>query len=219
MTNSNRASPGPPSARRPGKRERLVAAASQLLHQQGIERTTLADIAKAADVPAGNVYYYFKTKDDVIAAVIEAHVQQIKSDPRAIDARHRSPKSRLKALVREFTAQSEIVAQYGCPLAACARSSTSAPAAPSFAAAELMHLPVEWAEQQFRSLGQPDAHDLALDLLAAYEGSALLANTFRDPEHPVQCGTPPQTAGSTRSDDRPPRNHEFPQSATPQRLQ
>ena len=44
-----------------------------------------------------------------------------------------------------------------------------------------MRLPIEWAEQQFRSLGRRDAHDLALDLLAAYEGSALLANTLRDP--------------------------------------
>src|SRR5690242_10686325 len=101
---------------RPGKRERLVAAATQLLHEQGIERTTLADIAKAADVPAGNVYYYFKTKDEVIAAVIEAHTQQVRTTLAAIDARHRSPKSRLKAFVREFTAQSEIVAQHGCPL-------------------------------------------------------------------------------------------------------
>ncbi len=67
---------------RPGKRERLVAAAIQLLHQQGIERTTLADIAKAADVPAGNVYYYFKTKDEVIAAVIEAHTRAGQGDPR-----------------------------------------------------------------------------------------------------------------------------------------
>ena len=44
------------------------------------------------------------------------------------------------------------------------------------------HLPIEWAEDQFRSLGRPDARDCAFDLLAAYEGSALLANTMRDPE-------------------------------------
>ena len=99
--------------RRPGKRERLIAAASRLLHQQGVERTTLADIAKAADVPAGNVYYYFKAKDDVVGAVIEAHVQQIKAILAAIEARHRSPKSRLKAFVREFTAQSEIALTTG----------------------------------------------------------------------------------------------------------
>jgi TetR/AcrR family transcriptional regulator, transcriptional repressor for nem operon len=31
---------------------------------KGVERTTLADVAQAADVPVGNVYYYFKTKDE-----------------------------------------------------------------------------------------------------------------------------------------------------------
>jgi AcrR family transcriptional regulator len=166
---------------RPGKRERLVTAATQLLHQRGIERTTLADIAKAADVPAGNVYYYFKTKDEVIAAVIEAHAEQIKLTLAFIDAHHRSPKSRLKAFVREFTAQSEIVAQHGCPLGSLCSELGKRVNQPSLTAAELMRLPVAWAENQFQSLGRPDAHDLALDLLAAYEGSALLANTLRDP--------------------------------------
>ena len=167
--------------RRPGKRERLIAAAMQLVHQQGIERTTLADIAKAADVPVGNVYYYFKTKDEIIAAVIEARVQQVKMTLALIDANHRSPKSRLKAFVREFTAQSEIVAQHGCPLGSLCSEIGKRAGQPDFATAELMSLLIEWAEQQFQSLGRHDAHDLALDLIAAYEGTALLANTLRDP--------------------------------------
>jgi AcrR family transcriptional regulator len=167
--------------RRPGKRERLVAAAVQLLHQQGIERTTLADIAKVADVPVGNVYYYFKTKDEIIAAVIEAHVQQITATLAFIDSRHRSPKSRLKAFVREFAAQSEMVAQYGCPFGGLCSELDKRVRESGFAQAELMRLPIDWAEKQFRSLGRRDAHDLALDLLAAYEGRALLASTMRDP--------------------------------------
>jgi hypothetical protein len=44
-----------------------------------------------------------------------------------------------------------------------------------------MRLPIEWAETQFRALGRRDAHDLAIELLAAYEGTALLANTLSDP--------------------------------------
>jgi AcrR family transcriptional regulator len=166
----------------PGKRERLVSAAIQLLHQQGIERTTLAEIAKAADVPAGNVYYYFKTKDDVIAAVIDAHADQIKTTLASIDGRHRSPKSRLKAFVREVTSRSEVVAKYGCPLGGlCSELDKRPDPLSSMGVADLMRLPIGWAEEQFRSLGRPDAHDLALDLLAAYEGNALLANTLRDP--------------------------------------
>ena len=57
-----------------------MVAATQLLRQQGIGQTTLADIAEAADVPVGNVYYYFKTKDDIIAAVIETHAQHLAFD-------------------------------------------------------------------------------------------------------------------------------------------
>jgi AcrR family transcriptional regulator len=170
------------TGRRPGKRERLIAAALQLLHQQGVERTTLADIAKAADVPVGNVYYYFKTKDEVIGAVIDARVQQVKTTLAAIEARHRSPKSRLKAFVREFTAQSELVAQFGCPLGSLCSELDKRVTVPGLPAAELMRLPIEWAEDQFRSMGRPDARDCAVDLLAAYEGSALLANTMRDPK-------------------------------------
>jgi TetR/AcrR family transcriptional repressor of nem operon len=167
--------------RRLGKRDRLVAAAVQLLHQHGIERTTLADIAQAAGVPAGNVYYYFKTKDEIIAAVIEAHAQRIRTTLAAIDARHRTPKARLKALVRELAGQSELVAQFGCPFGSLCSELDKRGADAGLPAGQLMGLPIEWAEEQFGSLGRADAHDLALDLMAAYEGGALLANTLRDP--------------------------------------
>ena len=170
------------AGRRPGKRERLVSAAMQLLHQYGAERTTLADIAKAADVPVGNVYYYFKTKDEVIAAVIAAHARQITTTLAFIDTRHRSPKTRLKAFVHEFSARKDIVAQHGCPLGSLCSELGKRAGQSGLAQSDLMRLPVEWAEKQFRALGRRDAHDLAVDLLAAYEGSALLANTMRDPD-------------------------------------
>jgi TetR/AcrR family transcriptional regulator, transcriptional repressor for nem operon len=167
---------------RPGKRERLVAAAVQLFHQQGIERTTLADIANVADVPVGNVYYYFKTKDEVVAAVIAAYAEKMTTTLALIDARYRSPKGRLKAFVREFASQSETVAQYGCPFGSLCSELDKRPEGPSFATAELMKVPIQWAEEQFRAIGRRDARNLAFDLLAAYEGSALLTNTLRDPD-------------------------------------
>jgi TetR/AcrR family transcriptional repressor of nem operon len=181
MTDSSRSRAETAAQRRPGKRERLVVAASQLLHQKGVESTTLVDIAAAADVPAGNVYYYFKTKDEIITAVVQAHVEQAKAAVAAIDERHRSPKSRLKALLGELAGQSEIVTQYGCPHGSLCSELDKRPGGTDFALAELMRVPIEWAEQQFRALGRRDAHDLAMSLLASYQGSALLTNTLRDP--------------------------------------
>ena len=50
------------------------------------------------------------------------------------------------------------------------------------AARQLLAIPLEWAERQFRELGRRDARDLAVALMSAYQGASLLANTFRDPD-------------------------------------
>ena len=47
--------------------------------------------------------------------------------------------------------------------------------------AQMLELPIDWAERQFQAMGRRDARDLAVALIAAYQGIALLTNTFRDP--------------------------------------
>lgn len=54
------------------KRERLVQAAAECFREGGIRATTIKIIAERADVPIGNVYYYFKTKEDFASAVVAA---------------------------------------------------------------------------------------------------------------------------------------------------
>jgi AcrR family transcriptional regulator len=166
---------------KPGKRERLVGATAQLFHQQGIEMTTLADIARAADVPVGNIYYYFKTKDDLVAAVIDAYVLELRARLASLD-RYRTPKARLKALVREQVDQKELAAQSGCPMGTLCSELDKGDNGLERAAAQLLALSVDWAEQQFRSVGRTDARDLAVALVAAFQGISLLTNTLRDPE-------------------------------------
>ena len=52
-------------------RTRLIQAAVSLAYRHGFEHTTLVEIAKAAKVPPGNLYYYFKTKDEIGDAIVE----------------------------------------------------------------------------------------------------------------------------------------------------
>ena len=44
-----------------------------------------------------------------------------------------------------------------------------------------MRVPLDWAARQFQEMGRSDGRDLAIELIARYQGTALLANTFRDP--------------------------------------
>jgi len=166
---------------KPNKRARLVEGARLVLHQQGVEKTSLADIADAADVPVGNVYYYFKTKDDLVQAVIDAHARDIEATLASFD-RHRTPKARLKALVRALTDQSDVSARYGCPHGTLCSELDKRDDALGGAGAQLMQLSIDWAEKQFSEMGRRDARDLAVAMIASYQGISLLANTFRDPE-------------------------------------
>ena len=164
-----------------GKRERLVAAACARFHRQGVEATTLAEIADEADVPLGNVYYYFKAKDDIVAAVIAARCGEIQSVGALLEQRHRSPKARLKALVHMVADQRAMISRYGCPYGTlCAELVSRDNEHARELASDLMHALLGWTEEQFRTMGRHDARDLAIELVTMYQGSAAVASALGD---------------------------------------
>jgi AcrR family transcriptional regulator len=164
---------------RPGKRERLIESARALIHEQGVHRTTLADVAARADVPLGNVYYYFKTKDELVGAVLGCYQEQAAALIERLE-RHRSPQARLKALVRNWDDMRETIARHGCPMGTLCSELDKADGGAEREAAAVLAAIIDWAESQFQQLGRRDARDLALALFAGVQGAALLANTFRD---------------------------------------
>ena len=166
---------------RTDKRERLVAAAGQVLHEQGVEKTTLADIAHAADVPVGNVYYYFKTKDELVEAAIEAQLAGLRAWTAELEQLP-DPADRLKALVGGWAEQRDRTAAHGCPTGSLASELNKRGDGPDRAAAHAIRVLVEWVAAQFRQLGREDADEQAVSLVADYQGASLLANTFRDPD-------------------------------------
>ena len=162
-----------------GKRDRLIESAKTLIHQQGAHATTLAEVATHADVPPGNVYYYFKAKEDLIRAVVENYVGFADAMLADLD-RLRTPAARLKGLSRAWLEVADTVADHGCPVGSLCSELSRCDGALSTAGAEILGRVSDWAENQFRQLGRRDARDLAIALLAGIQGSALLANTFHD---------------------------------------
>ena len=170
------------TTRTAGKRDRLVESATALFHEQGVQRTTLAEVAERAEVPLGNVYYYFKTKDELLGAVLDGYLEQAAALIASFE-RSRTPKARLKALVRNWVDMRDAVVRHGCPMGTLCAELDKSEGGLDRQAAEVMARIIDWSEDQFRQLGRPDAaaRDLALALFAGIQGAALLANTFRDP--------------------------------------
>lgn len=55
-------------------RERLIEAARQLFLANGYEGTGVAEILRQAGVNSGSLYYFFRTKEDLLLAVLDWYV-------------------------------------------------------------------------------------------------------------------------------------------------
>lgn len=53
------------------RRDELLATCLRLFAEQGFKATTIADIAAATDTAHGLVYHYFRSKDELLVAILE----------------------------------------------------------------------------------------------------------------------------------------------------
>lgn len=168
--------------RKTDKRQRLIAAAKSLIRKQGFHLTTLADIAQEADVPLGNVYYYFKTKDAIGESVIENRARELGENFSSWDEIS-EPRERLAALMQNEVDNSDETARSGCSIGGLCQELAKQGGPLADAAAKLLSDMIAWSEKQFNSLGFGGASkDLATQFIALIQGAALLTNTFKDPK-------------------------------------
>lgn len=166
--------------RKSDKRERLVAAARQLIHQQGYNQTTLADIADESGVPLGNVYYYFKTKDEIATAVIQQRREEFQAMYRDWEQKYSEPRQRLRMLLDMAISSRDIMAEHGCPVGSLCQELNNERSELTNRADNILRDQLEWVTSQLRAMGREDAEQQAIHLVALLQGTSLLANSLSD---------------------------------------
>lgn len=166
--------------RKADSRTRLVKAAEKVTYRHGYEGAALADIAKEARVPLGNVYYYFKTKDEIGNAIVELRVSRFRKLLQKLDKAD-SPQERLCGFVQIKVKNREGLARGGCPVGTLCSELQKHGGAVAKRSRALFAEALGWMEAQFNALGKgADSRGLAVHLLSATQGVSVLAHTFHD---------------------------------------
>jgi TetR/AcrR family transcriptional regulator, transcriptional repressor for nem operon len=172
----------------PSTRERIVSAADELFYEAGYDHTSFATIAEAVGLSRGNFYHHFKSKDEILVAVIQrrtANTQAMLNDWTASAA---SPRERLVRFADLMVMNSAAIRRHGCPVGTlCSElAKLEHPALPQ--ASSLFQLFRQWLTKQLIALdfspGQADRH--AMHLLARSQGIAVMANAFDDNDFILQ---------------------------------
>ncbi len=162
-------------------REQIVEAADRLFYEQGYEQTSFADIAKTVHISRGNFYYHFKTKDDILDAVIDLRMANTRSMLERWEREGVRPEERIRSFIHIIVRNRDKIMAHGCPVGTLCGELAKLDHAAQGNANGLFTLFREWLKAQFEQLGRDrDADTLAMHLLARSQGVATLANAFRD---------------------------------------
>ncbi len=162
-------------------REQIVEAADDLFYRKGYEHTSFADIAAAVRISRGNFYYHFKTKDEILGAVI---VQRLTKTQRMLErweAEGEGPADHIRSFIRILSANRSKIMLHGCPVGTLCTELAKLDHVAQDDANRVFALFRDWLARKFILLGRSkDAEALALHLLVLSQGVATMAAAFRD---------------------------------------
>jgi TetR/AcrR family transcriptional repressor of nem operon len=162
-------------------RDQIVQAADRLFYRQGYEHTSFSDIADAVQISRGNFYYHFKTKDEILDAVIGARLASTREMLEQWEIEGDRPEDRIRSFIHILIANRADIKRYGCPVGTLCSELAKLGHASKAEANQLLTLFRTWLRRQFTLLGrEADADALAMHLLARSQGVATLANAFND---------------------------------------
>ena len=167
-------------------RQRIVDAADYLFYSRGYNQTSFSDISDKTGIPRGNFYYYFKTKEDILSAVIESRVRSFKDMLEQSSKNTSDPRERLLMLASMPELQEEQLLQYGCPIGTLSSelAKDQDQEISKIKMTAVFDLLRNWSIEQFNALGlENKANQYAMDLLSRLQGVSMLANIYQDREY------------------------------------
>jgi AcrR family transcriptional regulator len=89
----------------PNRRTDIVHAAGRLFHEKGYSATTIRDIANAVGMGSGSPFYHFRTKHDMLRAVVLEGMDAISQEVEKAAKSGKSPRATFEAMLRAHLGQ------------------------------------------------------------------------------------------------------------------
>jgi len=164
-------------------KQRILEAANRLFYHQGYNKTSFSDVVEAAGVPRGNIYYYYKTKDEILIEVIKYRLSRIDTMLKAWSDQYRTAIERLKRFLDILPSSIEALSRYGCPMGSLNTELGKDQQDMQNHAQTMFQLFEDWLTDQFSELGYTGkARELSQRLLARGQGISVMTHIHNDPD-------------------------------------
>lgn len=163
-------------------RQSIIDAANQLFYRKGYNRSSFTDVVDETGIPRGNIYYYFKTKDEMLEAVINHRLATITTMLSEWDNTIPQPLDRLERFIQIMYDSTPALLRSGCPMGSLNIELAKDQPELKQIVHRLFDIFQQWLAKQFSMMGYPDeARELSLQLMARGQGIIVVAQAYQDP--------------------------------------
>jgi AcrR family transcriptional regulator len=171
-------------------REKIVAAAVRLFYAEGIRAVSIDAVAEKAGVTKKTLYYYFRSKDELIANYLEARDQPtLALYARWYEDTPGSAKDKIRGLFSTFAQSANTSKWRGCGFHRTTAELATTPGHPALKVGAAHKKRFEaWLTTVLENEGVRDAALIARKIVILFDGAATVMLIHRDPAYIEAAG-------------------------------
>lgn len=163
-------------------RDRIITAADELFYAGSIREVSVDRIAEHAGITKKTLYYHFRSKDDLVAAYLEARLQPTIDRYQSWAGGSGTFPDRIERMFLKLASKAETRAWKGCGFLRAAVELADSPGHPAIDVARRHKAAFEaWLAEDIREAGYRDAQGLARMIMVLLDGAVARMLVQRDP--------------------------------------
>lgn len=192
---------GPMSDAPSPTRKRIIDAATKLFYAEGIGRVSVDAVAEKAGLTKRTLYYHFKSKDDLIAAYLDARDQpNLKQMAGWFEAAEGGPDRKVEAIFSNLARVARHPKWKGCGFLRTAAELAAMPGHPAVKVGARHKADFEsWLAHEMASHGLTDSQALAREVVLLMDGAFSIMLIHRNPDYVEAAGRAAATLVRSRA--------------------
>lgn len=190
-------------------RQRIVAAASKLFYAEGIGRVSVDAVAEKAGVTKRTLYYHFRSKDDLIAAYLDARDQpNLKQMAGWFASAEGGLGEKIAAIFDALARAARHPKWKGCGFLRTTAELAALPGHPAVRIGARHKAGFEaWLATEIEAAGLADGRPLAREILLLLDGAFSASLVHRDPAYFLAAGRAASSLATLRLNEAAAQAH------------
>ena len=161
---------------------KIIESCNELFYKRGFHKTAFSDIVNATGLSKGNITYHFKSKENILKAVVEQRMDKMQKLFDSWEEQNSDAQFLLNCFIDFLLSDKSELSQFGCPNGTLASELGKSSELNKQLSQGIFNMLRLWLTEQFLKLGYTaeQSKDQAMELFTRAQGICVISQVYND---------------------------------------